>query len=72
MAMRCISRSSPAGLQAEPLEWLSFLARLWPDDAQSIDALQEIFGYVLTSDTSQQKAFLIVGPPRSGKGTRIP
>ena len=54
---------------AEPLEWLSFLARLWPDDAQSIDALQEIFGYVLTSDTSQQKAFLIVGPPRSGKGT---
>jgi putative DNA primase/helicase len=31
--------------------------------------LQELFGYCLTGDTSQQKAFLIVGPPRSGKGT---
>ena len=29
----------------------------------------EIFGYCLTTDTSQQKAFLIVGPKRSGKGT---
>ena len=31
--------------------------------------LQEIFGLCLTGDTSHQKAFLIVGPKRSGKGT---
>jgi putative DNA primase/helicase len=53
----------------EPRQWLAFLHKIWPDDQHSIDALQEIFGYLLTSDTSQQKAFLIVGPKRSGKGT---
>ena len=37
----------------------------------SIATLQEIVGYCLTSDTSQQKAFLIVGPLRSGKGTIV-
>jgi putative DNA primase/helicase len=31
--------------------------------------LQELFGYLLTSDTRQQKVFLLVGPKRSGKGT---
>jgi putative DNA primase/helicase len=53
----------------EPAGWFRFLAELWPEDAQSIDTLQEIFGYALSSDTKQQKAFLIVGPKRSGKGT---
>ena len=33
-----------------------------------IETLQEIFGYVLTPDTSQQKIGMIVGPKRSGKG----
>ena len=54
---------------AEPQEWLAFLNQIWPDDPQSRDTLQEIFGYCLTSDTIQEKAFLIVGPKRSGKGT---
>ena len=36
-----------------------------------MDTLQEIFGYLLTSNTSQQKIFLIIGPPRSGKGTMV-
>jgi putative DNA primase/helicase len=53
----------------EPRQWLQFLAELWPDDQSVIDTLQEIFGYCLTSDTSQQKIFLLVGPKRSGKGT---
>jgi putative DNA primase/helicase len=52
-----------------PKQWLEFLAQLWPNDPEAIGTLQEIFGYCLTSDTGQQKAFLIVGPPRSGKGT---
>jgi putative DNA primase/helicase len=53
----------------EPQGWLDFLSQLWPDDTQSIDALQEIFGLCLTSETRHQKAFLLIGPKRSGKGT---
>lgn len=52
-----------------PLRWLAFLATVWPNDPEAIGTLQEIFGYLLTPDTSQQKLFLIVGPKRSGKGT---
>jgi putative DNA primase/helicase len=53
----------------KPVSWLAFLNQLWPDDAESIAALRQIFGYSLTADTSQPKAFLVVGPKRSGKGT---
>jgi putative DNA primase/helicase len=53
----------------KPQAWLDFLQSLWPDDQQSINAMQELFGYCLTSDTSQQKIFMLVGPKRSGKGT---
>ena len=53
----------------QPTEWLQFLASLWPDDPESIQALSEMFGYLLTDDTSQQKMFMLIGPPRCGKGT---
>lgn len=53
----------------QPTEWLAFLASLWGNDQESIDSLQEWFGYLLTADTSQQKILMIVGPKRSGKGT---
>lgn len=53
----------------KPNEWLAFLAQLWPDDPQSVSLLQEWFGYLLTSDTSQQKMLMLIGPKRSGKGT---
>ncbi len=52
-----------------PAEWLKFLAAVWPDDPQAITTLQEMFGLLLTGETKHQKAFLIVGPKRSGKGT---
>lgn len=52
-----------------PTRWLQFLDELWPGDAGSTGTLQEMFGYVLVPDTTQQKIFLLVGPPRSGKGT---
>ena len=42
---------------------------VWPDDPESIDTLQEMFGYILSGDTRQQKFFNIIGPRRSGKGT---
>lgn len=53
----------------QPVEWLRFLSSLWRDDPESIQALGEMFGYMLTDDTSQQKAFMLIGPPRCGKGT---
>ena len=48
-----------------------FLDGLWGEDREARDALQEIFGYLLTPDTSQQKIFLIIGPKRAGKGTLV-
>lgn len=53
----------------EPEVFLEFVGALWGDDRQSIETLQEWFGYTLTADTSQQKMLLMVGPKRSGKGT---
>lgn len=53
----------------EPGRWLSFLKELWPDDSDSIAALQEFFGYVLSGRTDLHKILLMVGPTRSGKGT---
>jgi putative DNA primase/helicase len=53
----------------EPRQWLAFLDQLWPDDREAIDTLQEVFGYCLTAETRQQKAFMLIGPKRSGKGT---
>jgi putative DNA primase/helicase len=52
-----------------PRQWLAFLNQIWPEDPEAISTLQQIFGYLLTSDTGQQKALLMVGPKRSGKGT---
>lgn len=49
--------------------WMGFLQSVWPEDEESIDALQEMFGYILSGDTRQQKFFNIIGPRRSGKGT---
>lgn len=52
-----------------PVVWLEFLERLWPDDPGSIHELQKWCGYCLTADTSLQKILMLIGPPRSGKGT---
>ncbi len=57
----------------EPKEWLAFLHALWADDhgqldQQSVDALQEWFGYVISGRLDLHKILLLVGPTRSGKG----
>jgi putative DNA primase/helicase len=52
-----------------PRKWLTFLDQLWPDDRESVDALREWFGYVLSGRTDMHKILLLVGPTRSGKGT---
>jgi putative DNA primase/helicase len=54
---------------AEPKEWCDFLNTIWPDDPDSQQTLQEWMGYVLTQDTRLHKILLMIGPPRSGKGT---
>ena len=53
----------------KPDDWLRFLDSIWADDTECIAALQRIFGYLLTPDTSMQRMFQLMGPPRSGKGT---
>lgn len=53
----------------KPVRWLKFLNDLWPGDQESIGTLQEWFGYVISGSTDLQKILMMVGPPRSGKGT---
>lgn len=53
----------------DAVEFERFLDSVWPDDRESQDTLQELFGYALTCDTRQQKLFMLEGPKRSGKGT---
>jgi P4 family phage/plasmid primase-like protien len=58
----------------EPKAFLSFLDQIFENDEgnveqDEIDRLQEMYGYYLTSDVSIEKAFLLWGPTRSGKGT---
>lgn len=52
----------------EPTEWLKFLHQLWPSDQESIQALQEWFGYVISGRLDLHKILLLIGPPRAGKG----
>lgn len=57
--------------RAQCPQWLAFLKDVCSGDEELIALLQEFFGLCLTDDTSQQKALLLIGPPRSGKGTTI-
>lgn len=50
-------------------KWFKFLEQVFPSDQESIDFIQEWFGYVLSGRTDQQKMASFVGLPRSGKGT---
>jgi putative DNA primase/helicase len=67
---------SPTALDCEfqpdalaPSTWLRFLDQLFPNDAESIELLHQWFGYCLLPRMEQQKVLMLVGPPRSGKGT---
>ena len=52
-----------------PARWLQFLDEVWPNDPESVTLLQQMFGYIISGHTDLQKAFCLVGPKRSGKGT---
>lgn len=51
-----------------PMRWLSFLEALWGEDQDSIDALGEWFGYIVSGRLDLHKILLLVGPTRAGKG----
>lgn len=53
----------------EAPEWQTFLKSLWPDDPDSIESLQDIFGCFVAGDLRFQKIFMLVGPKRGGKDT---
>ena len=53
----------------EPVEWLKFLTQVFDGEQDQINSLQEMFGYCVSSDVSQEKAFMWIGPKRSGKDT---
>lgn len=48
--------------------WEGFLDQLFPNAPDDRAMLAQWFGYVLSSSTRMQKALLIEGPPRAGKG----
>lgn len=54
-----------------PHLFLGFLDEIFDGDAEAISTLQEMFGYLIAGLTFLQKAFLLVGPRRSGKGTLL-
>lgn len=49
--------------------WEQFLRDVFEEDQERIDLLQEWLGYMLTGSYEHQKAMLMIGAPRSGKGT---
>ena len=51
--------------------WLEFLNQVFDGDQERIQTLQQWFGYNLTTDNRQHKLALLIGPPRSGKGTTM-
>jgi len=53
----------------KPIEWLKFLKQVFDGEQDQIDSLQEMFGYCVSSDVSQEKVFMLIGPKRSGKDT---
>lgn len=51
--------------------WLAFLEQVFDGDQERITTLQQWFGYNLIADNRQHKIAMLIGPPRSGKGTTM-
>jgi P4 family phage/plasmid primase-like protien len=49
--------------------WMEKLGEWFAEQPEEIALLQEWFGLMLVGDTSYQKALMLIGPKRSGKGT---
>jgi|GEM_PF-5704024 len=61
----------PFAYQADAVcpTWNQCLLQWFDGDEESVLALSLIVGLLLTTDTSFQKIFILLGPPRSGKGS---
>ena len=51
--------------------WSEFLDQVFDGDEERVKVLQQWFGYNLINDNRQHKLALLIGPPRSGKGTTM-
>jgi putative DNA primase/helicase len=52
-----------------PEQWLAFLAEVTNGRPALASLIQEMLGYLISTDTSMHKVFFMWGRPRSGKGT---
>lgn len=50
-------------------QWCAFLDQAFTGDPERISLLQEWLGYLMTHDYTWQKMLVMLGGPRSGKGT---
>jgi len=58
--------------EAECPEWLKFLMSLgWTEETGEYRLVRQWFGYLLSGSKAQEKALLMLGPSRAGKGTVI-
>lgn len=64
--------STDYSASAECPEWIAFLESLgWDSETEEYRLLRQWFGYVLSGRKDQERALLMLGPSRSGKGTII-
>ncbi|MBM3981571.1 MAG: hypothetical protein FJ304_15095 [Planctomycetes bacterium] len=68
-ALNALPFDVPLGECDRPRVWVEKLKEWFAGDTRAILGLQEWIGYLLSGDSSQHKILLLVGPPRSGKGT---
>lgn len=55
--------------------WEAFIASIFTDDegpdTESIRLIRQIFGWMISGDTTRHNIPLVIGPPRSGKSTMM-
>jgi putative DNA primase/helicase len=54
-----------------PRAWARYLKSIWGSDVQSIELVHQLLGYLLSGRQDLQKIFVLLGPPRAGKGTLL-
>lgn len=57
------------GADAVCASWERYLDGVWPTDHGEVLLLQQWFGYVVSMSTGQQRLMVLLGQPRTGKGT---
>lgn len=63
---------TPLGAEGEDCpRWKQFLLEIMRGDAEMVDYLQRVLGYILTGDTSEQCFFMLYGMGANGKSTFI-